>query len=341
MAVFTELDFPTLESCLQPYNIGRLLAFHPAQDGIENTNYFISTEGSGTRHSQQKDYVYTIIEEGGGDLEARTAMVKLLDHVQTQGLCVPKVIRTKTGDAETICQGKSAILCSKLQGNHVWYPVTDQCAAIGRFLARLHLMSADIAREFRPYWRDVDWFHEHSATVKESLSLRHRLQLARAISAIESLLDRNDTQALPESVIHGDLFRDNALFNEYGLSGIVDFHHAMRGFQIYDLAVAVNDWCRDELELVERRVWSLTYAYHEIRPLSLTEIWLFPIFLLYAATAFWVSRLIVSVRDDLSDDHPIKDPEEFAALVEQHLDHPFRLNEEEFRSTVDQHSQGI
>jgi homoserine kinase type II len=41
------------------------------------------------------------------------------------------------------------------------------------------------------------------------------------------------------------MFRDNVLFSERGLTGVVDFHHAATGYWLYDLAVVANDWCND------------------------------------------------------------------------------------------------
>ena len=97
--------------------------------------------------------------------------------------------------------------------------------------------------------------------------------------------------------MHGDLFRDNVLFNEWGLTGVLDFHHAARGVLIYDLAVAANDWCTDSTGLMNPdRATTLLRAYHRIRPLSRSEIRLFPTFALYGALAFWLSRLAVSIE---------------------------------------------
>ena len=59
------------------------------------------------------------------------------------------------------------------------------------------------------------------------------------------------------------MFRDNVLFTERGLTGVVDFHHAATGYLIYDLAVAANDWCNDYDGVLDAdRTLALLRAYH-------------------------------------------------------------------------------
>jgi aminoglycoside phosphotransferase (APT) family kinase protein len=52
--------------------------------------------------------------------------------------------------------------------------------------------------------------------------------------------------ALPRANLHGDLFRDNAMFEGTHLTGLIDFYNACSGPMLYDVAIALNDWCADE-----------------------------------------------------------------------------------------------
>ena len=322
MAVITRLSADDIARTLSEYPVGTVDGFKEASEGIENTNYFVRTI---QEDGKTAEYVLTLIEAANGSGSNRETMVKILDRCVTEGLPVPQVIRTVNGEPETTLFNKPALLCSKLDGMHVANPVRSQCAAIGRFLARFHAATAPIEGEVESYARDTNWLTSKTDTVKFDVSLLDRVELEATLLTVTDLLARSDVATLPQSVIHADLFLDNALFNTYGLAGILDFHHAGNGYCVYDLAVAINDWCRNGDSIDHDRAIELLRGYSSVRTITQAELWFLPTFLLYAALAFWLSRLLIYIRTDLPAHYPVKDPEEFKALVKRHTRSPFSV----------------
>jgi homoserine kinase type II len=197
---------------------------------------------------------------------------------------------------------------------------------VGRFLGRLH---AGLTRPagLPSYPRDRDWLERQAHAVLPSLPyLRQRL-LRDGLAEVHDLLSREDVARLPTVVIHGDLFRDNVLFNHLGLSGVLDFHHAAHGYRIYDLAVAANDWCVDSAGVLEPgRLRALVSAYAAIRPLEPAELWHLPMFMLYGGLAFWLSRLVVAFEHRQGRADRAKDPEVFARIVAERRANPVCLD---------------
>ena len=325
MAVITRLTHSAVESILEDYEVGRLFDLKPVAQGIENTNYFVQTTTDPDQNAATSEFVLTVIEDDR--LEQRELMFQTLDACFEYGLPVAPAERTKGDSPLTSYREKAILLSVRLKGRHVTAPASDQCRAIGRFLSRMHHATDHLDAERFLYVRDVNWIRNTADSVIDHLSTGESLLLQTAVQSVEALLNRNDVQSLPKGVIHGDLFRDNALFNEYGLTGVVDFHHAAFGFKLFDVAVAINDWCRSGDALDQGRTIAFLQAYNNIRPLQTQEYWFFPSFLLYAALAFWLSRLNIAVQENLPEGLPVKDPREFQRLVQQHVSRPFRLHE--------------
>ncbi len=323
MNAITQLDILDLEDTIARYDVGELVRYWPATNGIENTNYFLRTVRDGREH----DYVLTILEQPSN---AGGAYVPLLDRCVAAGLPVAAVVRNTRGEAFESYDSKSVLLSQRLPGRHVYNPTHQQICALGRFAARLH--RATLAWDFPvpPYPRAGDWLDKAVAATRGHLDYEAANLLADTVTAVASLLQRDDVQRLPAGLIHGDLFRDNVLFNARGLTGVLDFHHAARGYLIYDLAVAANDWCTDAAGLLDPDMTtSLLLAYHRVRPLDPAELRFFPAFLLYAGVVFWLSRLSVALRREAEDGEDVRcnNPDEFQRIVQQHTAHFFYLDE--------------
>ncbi len=299
------LDQNPVDDALARYSVGRLLRYWPASHGIENTNYFIRTTDG--------EFVLTLMERkpfAGG------AYYTILDTLMQAGLPVAAPIVDRHGARSSQVRGRTTILQRRLPGSHVALPTEVQLQALGRLIARLHIESQGISSMVPVHPRDLTWM----SGTRDSLTTRMRYASAclmeESLATVSTLLKREDVAMLPTGVIHGDIFRDNVLFQDDALCGIIDFHQAAHGVWLFDLAVAANDWCCDVTgQLNREKAFALLKGYHTQRPLSRQEIWFFSPFRLYAALMFWLARQEVYLQAQQGLPVRSKNPRDMEAIV--------------------------
>ncbi len=309
MRTVSPLNAETLKGLLARYDVGRLLDHQPTSRGIENSNYFITTLKDGARGQ----WVLTILERPS---HSGSSYVPLLDLCHEAGLPVAPVVRNISGEAIESLDRKAAMLAPMLPGRHVDDPSAQQLEALGAFVADFHRATGAPGFEVASYPRDARWLRDRQARVRGRMARADSSLVGDAVERVVDLLSGKEVAALPVGLVHGDLFRDNVLFDGPKLTGVVDFHHAARGYLVYDLAVAANDWCGvPGGGLDPERAAALVGAYRRIRPLTELEVDCFSGFLLYAAVAFWLSRLAVALGAEGNCAGRFKDPDEFRAIV--------------------------
>ncbi|KAF1070125.1 MAG: Homoserine kinase [Pseudomonas citronellolis] len=311
MSVFTPLERPTLEAFLAPYGLGRLRDFRGIAEGSENSNFFVSLE--------QGEYVLTLVERG--PVQDLPFFIELLDILHEADLPVPYALRTGTGEALRQLEGRPALLQPRLAGRHESQPNAHHCREVGDLLARLHLATTERILE-RPSDRGLDWMLEQGAVQAAKLPEAARRLLQAALQDIEQL--QRAQPNLPRANLHADLFRDNVLFDGPHLAGLIDFYNACSGWMLYDLAIAVNDWCSTAGgELDRPRAQALLAAYAARRPFTAAEAQCWTVMLRVACVRFWLSRLIAA-EAFAGQDVLIHDPGEFERRLahRQHLSVP-------------------
>ena len=319
MRTVNPLNTEALKDLLARYDVGCLLDHQPASHGIENSNHFITALKDGAR----SQWVLTILEQPS---HSGSNYVPLLDLCYEAGLPVAPVVRNVSGDAIESLDRKAAMLAPMLPGKHVDHPSVQQLEALGGFVAEFHSATRAPGFEVAPYPRDARWLRDRQARVQGQMPPADARLVSDAVERVVGLLGREEVAGLPAGLVHGDLFRDNVLFDGPTLTGVVDFHHAARGYLVYDLAVAANDWCSvPGGGLDPERTTALVGAYRRIRPLNDLEIDCFSGFLLYAAVAFWLSRLAVALGTEGNYTGRFKDPDEFKAIVIDRSTLSFRL----------------
>lgn len=125
---------------------------------------------------------------------------------------------------------------------------------------------------------------------------------------------------LPQGAVHGDLFRDNTLFEGDALGGIIDFYNGCTGDLLFDLAIVINDWASNEDgSLNAERYNAILSAYQARRPLTESERTLWPTMLRMTALRYWLSRLLVVYVDPPAHDLTPHDPERFRVILKARI----------------------
>lgn len=282
MAVYTEIPLKDAAALLHGLGLGKLRAMTPCQGGIENTNYFVDTDGG--------DYVLTVFERLTSD--QLPFYLHLMQHLAARGIPVPEPASDSEGGILHQLMGKPAAVVGRLRGRSELAPSVGHCSAVGTTLAQMHLASGDYAR-YQPNLRGLPWWQETVPILLPHIGKEQRALLLEELTFQTRFAALADHAALPRGPVHADLFRDNVLFEGDSLSGILDFYFAGHDTFLFDLGVCLNDWCVDlESGCVDlmRRAAFLT-AYQSVRPLVPEEHRLLPAVERAAALRFWVSRL--------------------------------------------------
>jgi len=305
MAVYTPLSEADLQDLLSRFALGDLIRFAGAAGGIENTTYFLTCQ---LPSEPSRDYVLSIVETG--DEPQILFSSALTTALHRAGLPVPCPIPDSGGQALQHCLGKPALIFPKAAGQHLVNVSVDHCRAIGEFQARAHKAAATLTLQ-HPNQRGVLWLNEATHALLDKLPSGDAALLQEQSQRYRRMSETSPD--LPWGAIHGDLFRDNALFKDDRLVAVFDFYNACDDWLLLDVAIAVNDWCCDgDGEIDKGRANALINAYHRVRPFTRCEHQYWQDMLCLAATRFWVSRLLVRHCPDLmGGKFRLKDPDEF------------------------------
>ena len=158
------------------------------------------------------------------------------------------------------CKGKPAAVVDRLPGEHHLAPDAADCASVGTMLARMHLAGADFA-PYQPNLRGLAWWTETVPVVLPHLdAAQARADRATSSRYQQHLAASPAYAALPRGAIHGDLFRDNVMFDGRRARRRVRLLLRRRRHACCSTSRSrLNDWCID-LEsgrLVEERAEAL------------------------------------------------------------------------------------
>jgi homoserine kinase type II len=260
-----------LMSALQ---LGTLQSMQGCASGIENTNYFVSTD--------RGDYVLTLFERL---THAQLPFyLNLMHHLAKRGIPVPAPQADAQGEILHTLKGKPAAVVTRLKGRNQLAPQAADCAQVGA--------GQDYPNQ-QPNLRGLAWWVDTIPVVLPHLTAEQAELIESELAFQQALADSASFKALPHGAIHADLFRDNVMFDGPMLSGFFDFYFAGCDTFGFDIAVCLNDWCIDLATgaIDPVRAQAFVAAYDAQRHLTDDELVLLPALMRSAALRFWTSRL--------------------------------------------------
>jgi homoserine kinase type II len=308
MSVFTRVSDSDVIAWLPRFSVGSLQSLTPISEGIENTNYFLSTSGG--------EFVLTLYERIPA--EDLPFYLNFAAHLAKSGVAVPSPIADRSGVLFSMLNGKPAALTQRVAGRPHMSPSASDCASVGGELAKLHVASqafrGRLTNRRGPGWMLATYRRvravvspEQAALINEELAYQRQRREVR----------------LPSGAIHADLFCDNVLFDGERLSGLIDFGFAATDAFVYDLAITVNDWCIDAVgELDAERRSAMLNAYMSLRPLNDAEQSVWSAVLRAGALRFWLSRLDDYHFPRAAELNVPKDPTHFERILRSRIAKP-------------------
>lgn len=283
MAVFTKITDDEAMSFLADYELGAFQTLEGILQGVENTNYHVFTD--------QGRYILTIFESRI-DESSLPFIFSFAEHLATQDITCPVPYHNKHDQNTGRIQGKPAALTKFLSGRDVNDEniTVAHCTALGSYLARMH----KAAESFTAQRENPVGMSAWQAFSQKTKARAHEVEvgLAELIDTELAALESEWPSDLPKGAVHVDLFPDNVFFEDYRLSGVIDFYFSCIDMFAYDLAVVVNAWCFDEHHCFQQdRYNALLAAYEDVRRLSLNEKQALPVLCRGAAIRFLMTRL--------------------------------------------------
>lgn len=230
MGVFTNLFQDEIDFIEKKYKI-KILEIKNIDNGILNSNFYIKTKN--------KKYILRIYEANRTIDEEKQELI-LLDRIVD---FIPVSIAIKNIDNEyiSIFNNKKFALFEYIDGNSITKIDTHIIREIAIYLGKLHSFTKDISFEKYNRKTRINFDLYYNEIKKSEIDFKFKNELLNSADKINGF----DFSILPSGVIHGDIFPDNVLLDDYNnIKVIFDFNESYYAPFIFDIAIVINFWIR-------------------------------------------------------------------------------------------------
>ena len=230
MGVFTNLFQDEIDFIEKKYKI-KILEIKNIDNGILNSNFYIKTKN--------KKYILRIYEANRTIDEEKQELI-LLDRIVD---FIPVSIAIKNIDNEyiSIFNNKKFALFEYIDGNSITKIDTHIIREIAIYLGILHSFTKDISFEKYNRKTRINFDFYYNEIKKSEIDFKFKNELLNSADKINGF----DFSILPSGVIHGDIFPDNVLLDDYNnIKVIFDFNESYYAPFIFDIAIVINFWIK-------------------------------------------------------------------------------------------------
>lgn len=267
MATYTPLTLTTARAAGTAFGLDVALV-EPVPAGSVNSNYRLELRDRTAIFAR----IYEEQDRTGAEAEAR-----LLDHLARNAVATPRPLARRDGAGFTALVpgpegvGDRPLALFPWRGGEILCQarITPEVArTVGGKVAEIHRAGATFTEPRPGRFRIADMRSRLERIARaEDATLR---AMAPEIGARLDRAERARNPALPHGIIHGDLFRDNVLWEGGTPVALLDFESACDGPWVYDLMVTVLAWCYGD-DLKEDLARAMLAGYSAVRPLSDAE----------------------------------------------------------------------
>ena len=230
MGVFTNLFQDEIKFIEEKYKI-KILKIKNIDNGILNSNFYIETKN--------KKYILRIYEANRTIDEEKQELI-LLDKI-TGIVPVSMAIKNIDNEYISIFNNKKFALFEYVNGKSITKIDTHIIREIAMNLGKLHSFSKDFSFEEYNRKSRIDFNFYYNEIKKSEINFRFKNELLSLVDKIDDF----DFSNLPSGVIHGDIFPDNVLLDEYNnIKVIFDFNESYYAPFIFDIAIVINFWIK-------------------------------------------------------------------------------------------------
>ena len=230
MGVFTKMFQNELDFIQEKYKI-KILEIKNIKNGILNSNFYIETKN--------KKYILRIYE-ANRTIDEELQELILLDKISSF-IPVSRAIENIDNEYISIFNNKKFALFEYVEGSSIEEIDTHIIREIAMNLGKLHSFSKEISFEKYNRKSRIDFEFYYNEIKKLNFDFKFKNELLNLADEII----KYDFSILPSGVIHGDIFPDNVLLDEYNnIKVIFDFNESYYAPFIFDIAIVINFWIK-------------------------------------------------------------------------------------------------